>query len=246
MLLRTNTHARGTTNRSLDGAVVAIVGASGGLGSSLARLLAQRGAELVLAGPHAERLRVLAAELASSNTKIVTCDLRDARCGDALMDAVSTTGRLDGLINAAGVVAFGSLLETADHLIEELFLTNTLGPLWLIKRVAPVLSTSKGFIVNISAVVAEVPLPNMAAYSASKAALTAADSALTRELRRLGITVCDVRPPHVETGFSAHPISGHAPKLPAGLSADVVARVIVESIEAGATDVPALAFGVAP
>ena len=219
------------------------MGASGGLGSSIVRLLADRGAVLVLAGPHADRLRSVADGIAPATSVIAACDLRDALCGDAVVDAVSNFGRLDGLINAAGVVAFGSLLETADDLIEELFLTNTLGPLWLMKRLAPLLSVSKGFIVNISAVVAEAPLPNMAVYSASKAALSAADAALTRELRRIGITVCDARPPHTETGLANHPLSGQAPTLPPGLEPDAVARVIVESIEAGVADIPASAFG---
>lgn len=229
--------------RSLQGAVVAVMGASGGLGSNIVRLLADRGAVLVLAGPHVDRLRALADEVAPATSVIAPCDVREAHCGDVIVDAVSDFGRLDGLINAAGVVAFGSLLETADDLIEELFLTNTLGPLWLMKRVSTLLSASKGFVVNISAVVAETPLPNMAAYSASKAALTAADSALARELRRIGIAVCDARPPHAETGLANRPISGQAPKLPPGLAPETVARVIVDSIEAGVSDLPSSAFG---
>lgn len=228
--------------RSLDQAVVAIVGASGGLGSRLAHLLAERGAELILAGPHSDRLKALADGLGTSNTRIAQCDLRDPDAGDAIAREASNLGRLDGLINAAGVVAFGPLLETPDELIEELFLTNTLGPLWLMKRLVPQLSASKGFIVNISAIVAETPLANMAVYSASKAGLTGADAALSRELRRIGVTVCDVRPPHTETGLADHPIGGRAPKLSGGLSPDAVARIIIESIEKGVTDVPASAF----
>jgi short-subunit dehydrogenase len=172
----------------------------------------------------------------------VVADLRDARCGDRIVAAAEKIGRLDGVINAAGLVGFGPLLDTPDELIEELFLVNTLGPLWMIKRVSPLLSTSKGFVVNISAVVAEAPLPNMTAYSASKAALTAADSALNRELRRIGITVCDVRPPHTETGLANHPITGVAPKLPTGLSPEFVAEVIVAAIESGQIEVPSTAF----
>ena len=126
--------------RSLQGAVVAVMGASGGLGSNIVRLLADRSAVLVLAGPHADRLRALADEVAPATSVIAPCDVREAHCGDVIVGAVSEFGRLDGLINAAGVVAFGSLLETADDLIEELFLTNTLGPLWLMKRVSTLLS----------------------------------------------------------------------------------------------------------
>ncbi len=79
------------------------------------------------------------------------------------------------MVNAAGVVAFGSLPDTDDVVLEELFLTNVLGPLWLIKRVAPSLTATQGSIVSISAVVAESPMTGMVGYSASKAALTGAD-----------------------------------------------------------------------
>lgn len=229
-------------SRSLDGAVVAIVGASGGLGTPIARKLQQRGARLLLVGPHIDRLIALQQDLGQATADIVVADLRDARCGDRIVSAAEQVGNLDGVINAAGLVGFGSLLDTADELIEELFLVNTLGPLWMIKRVAPMLSASKGFVVNISAVVAEAPLPNMAAYSASKAALTAADTALNRELRRIGITICDVRPPHTETGLADHPITGVAPKLPLGLSPDLVAEIIVAAVESGQTEVPSTAF----
>ena len=231
--------------RTLQGAVVAVIGGSGGLGSAIARVLADRGSTLILAGPNPERLAAAAAAItaiAESSVVTVTCDLRDSRAGEAVVAAAASLGRLDGVINAAGVVAFGSLLDTPDELIEELFLINALGPLWMMKRVAPLLSTSKGFFVNISAVVAETPLPNMATYSASKAALTGADAALVRELRRIGVTVCDARPPHTETGLADHPIGGEAPKMPVGLSPEVVARVIVEAIESGATDLPSSSF----
>jgi cyclic-di-GMP-binding biofilm dispersal mediator protein len=109
--------------------------------------------------------------------------------------AVGAHDRLDGLVNAAGVVAFGSLADTDDEVIEDLFLTNVLGPLWLMRAAISALTESRGFIANISAVVAEQPLAGMAAYAASKAALTAADRALARELRAAGISVTDARPP---------------------------------------------------
>ena len=115
-----------TTN--LDGAVVAVVGANGGLGAPIARLLAERGARLVLATRRPERLAALDIEGAS----IVALDVRDVDAGDALVAAAHDTfGRLDGVVNAAGVVAFGLLTDTDDVVLEELFLTNVLGPLWL-------------------------------------------------------------------------------------------------------------------
>ncbi len=225
--------------RSLTDAVVAVIGASGGLGAPASRLLAERGARLVLVGRDTARLRALEVPGAS----VVAADLRDTRAGDAVVRAAHDThGRLDGVLNCAGVVAFGSLADTDDVILEELFLTNVLGPLWLARRVAPALAATAGFLANVSAVVAETPLPGMAAYAASKAALTAADRALTRELRRDGVTVIDLRPPHTETGLATRPIAGTAPRLPTGLDPAAVAARIVVAIEQGESDVPASAF----
>lgn len=226
-------------SRSLSGAVIAIVGASGGLGAPIARQLSDRGAQLVLASPHVERLTALGIDGAVA----IELDVRDPRAGDALAAvAMERFGRLDGLVNAAGVVAFGALVDTDDTVIEELFLTNVVGPLWLIKRIVPLLAESRGFVVNLSAVVAEHPMANMAVYSATKAALTAADTALSRELRRSGIQVCDVRPPHTETGLAQRPLAGRAPALPPGLSPNVVATCVIDAIVAGSTELPSQSF----
>jgi short-subunit dehydrogenase len=213
--------------RVLDGAVVAVVGATGGLGHPICEALERRGATVVRA----------------SRSGDVPIDLRDADAGDRLVTTVlDRHGRLDGVINAAGIVAFGDLVDTDDVVIEELFLTNVLGPLWLAKRTAPALSASKGFLVNVSAVVAESPMPGMAAYSASKAALAGAAVALRRELRRQGVHVIDVRPPHTETGLATRPLAGTAPRLPTGLDPSTVAERIVVAIESDEDEVPSTAF----
>lgn len=225
---------------TLDGAVVAVVGASGALGSLIARELAGRGARLVLVGRDAQRLSALGIDGAS----IVVADLTDASAGDRIVEvARESHGRLDGVVNAAGVVAFGPLVDTADEVVEELFMTNVIGPLWMIRRVAPALAETGGFVCNISAVVAEQPLPGMVPYAAAKAALTAADTALARELRRMKVRVVDARPPHTETGLAGRPLAGTAPRLPEGLEPRTVARRIVAAIEAGETDVGSAAFG---
>ncbi len=224
---------------SLDGAVVAVVGATGGLGAPIARRLAERGARLLLAGRNQDRVDALAV----SDAATVVLDLRDCAAGDTLVAAANDAfGRLDGVVNAAGVVAFGPLIDTDDVVVEELFLTNVLGPLWLIKRVIPALAATQGFFVNISAVVAETPMAGMVAYSASKAALVGADRALVRELRRLHIRVCDARPPHTETGLALRPLAGVSPSLREGLSPERVAARIVAAIEADETDVAADQF----
>ena len=224
--------------RSLKGASVVVTGASGGIGRYIAKQLAEAGARLTLAARDRNALESLGID-----ATLVSADLRDAEAGRTIVAAaLAANNTLDGLVNAAGVVAFGSLADTADEVIEDLFLTNALGPLWLMRAAIPALTESRGFIANISAVVAEQPLAGMAAYAASKAALTAADRALTRELRAAGITVTDARPPHTETGLADRPISGIAPRLREGLRPEDVARRIVTAIVVGEREIPAEAF----
>ncbi len=215
--------------RTLDGAVVAVVG-TGGLGRALATALAAHGATVVVAG--------------RSGAVDVPLDLTDADAGATLVEHVTRThGRLDGVVIAAGVVAFGELADTEDAVVEELLLTNAMGPLWLAKRVLPALRESRGFLVNISGMVAATPMPGMAAYSASKAAAAAGLAALRKELRRAGVLVCDVQPPHTETGLATRPLAGTAPRLPQGLEPEVVAERIVAAIEADQPLVSSTDFG---
>lgn len=215
-------------SRTLEGAVVAVVG-TGGLGSALAESLAERDATVIMVG--------------RSGPVDVTIDLTDPDAGAALVDhALTRYGRLDGVVIAAGVVAFGDLDSTADTVIEELFLTNALAPLWLAKRVVPALRESRGFIANISGVVAATPMPGLAAYSASKAAAAAGFQALGRELRRAGVLVCDVQPPHTETGLATRPIAGTAPRFAPGLDPRAVADRILTGIEAGESVIAATDF----
>ncbi|RMB61185.1 SDR family NAD(P)-dependent oxidoreductase [Tessaracoccus antarcticus] len=227
------------SGHTLQGAVVAVIGASGALGSIISQELVERGAKVLLVGRSEEKLQAVGL----ADATIVLADLTDANAGDAVVEAASRAhGRLDGVINAAGVVAFGALSETEDAIIEELFMTNVIGPLWLMRRVTPMLQESGGFLANISAIVADKPMAGMVTYSATKAALTAADHAMGRELRKSGIDVYDVRPPHTETGLVTRALAGDAPKLPEGLPPEVTARRIVDAIEAGQFDVPAEDF----
>lgn len=222
----------------LSGSVVAVLGASGALGSRIARGASERGAHVVVVGRDAARLASVVA-----GAVVVVGDISDAGLGDRVVAAATERhGGLDGLVNAAGVVAFGPLLDTDDAVIEELFLTNVLGPLFLLRRVVPALAARRGFVAQISAVVAEQPLPGMAAYAASKAALSAADKALARELRRSGVDVIDVRPPHTETGLAGRPLAGTAPALPQGLDPDAVARTVLDAIEAGRSELASTDF----
>ena len=228
---------------SLRDLSVLVTGASGGLGAPISRRLATEGAHLTVLGRDQSRL----AQLGFTATA-VTGNLRDPDTATrAVAAAVAATGRLDGLVIAAGIVAFGPVGDTDDDAVVDLFLVNTLAPIRLIRAALPhlVASAADGrspFIVNLSAVVAEQPTMGMAAYSASKAAITAYDRAAARELRRAGIRLVDARPPHTETGLADRPIAGAAPRLPRGLEPDSVADRVMSAIVNDESDLPRGAF----
>lgn len=226
----------------LSGASVLIAGATGGLGRALAAECAQRGAHLTLVGRDAGRL----AELGSAHRNATTArlDLRSPEaCADAIATARAAHGSLDVVIDAAGVVAFGTVADLDVDTMEELFLTNVFLPMMLSRAALGAMTPAgRGAIVNISGVIAEQNLPGMAAYGASKAALRSFDEALAREARRVGVRVIDARPPHTETGLATRPIAGSAPRMPTGLSPEQVARTICDAIEQGIDDLPSSAF----
>lgn len=222
--------------RDLQGAAVLLAGASGGLGSAIGAALVERGASLTLFGRSGERM---AATGLPGPT--VVGDLADTEAAErAVRTHLDAHGRLDGVVNAAGEVAFGSLAETDDATMERLVASNLLGPLRLLR--AAVGDLDGGFVVNVSASVAEQPPAGMVAYAATKAGLTGADTGLRRELRRQKIDVIDVRPPHTETGLADRPIAGEAPPLPEGLAPAAVAERIVVAIEQGEREVSVADF----
>ncbi|MGV8895928.1 MAG: SDR family NAD(P)-dependent oxidoreductase [Rhodoglobus sp.] len=218
---------------NLGGAVVLVVGATGGLGSLISEQLEQAGATVLSSG---------------RTTEALAADLRTDDAAAKLIEAaVAVHGRLDGLVIAAGVVAFGPATELADATLRELFDVNALAPVRLIQAAAPHLTASAQsggvpFVVTLSGVVSETPTAGLAAYSASKAALAAFMQATSRELRRASIRLIDARPGHTDTALSTHPIQGAAPAFPAGLAPEAVAARIVKAIVDGEKDLPSGAF----
>lgn len=222
----------------LSGKAFLVVGATGALGSRIARLLAGHGADLTVSGRSTETLAGLGIAGAHSHS----ADLREPDSPRSLVEAaVKQHGRLDGVVIAAGVVAFGPVTDIDDDTVDDLLLVDFLAPLRLVRAALPVLEPG-GAIVSISAVVAEKPMPNMAVYSAAKAATAALFTAVRSEARRRKVRIVDVRPPHTETGLAGRAIAGDPPKLPTGLDPDAVAARIVEVILGTETDVPSSAF----
>ncbi|OKH76962.1 short-chain dehydrogenase [Mycobacterium sp. SWH-M1] len=220
----------------LSGKAYLVVGASGALGSRIARLLIDRGSAVTVTGRDADALGRLA------EAHAVTADLREPDAGRTVVEAARERhGRLDGVVIAAGVVAFGPFTDIDDDTVDDLVLVDFLAPLRVMRAALPALEPG-GVILGISAVVAEKPLANMAVYSAVKAATAALFTAVRSEARRRKVRVVDVRPPHTETGLANRAIAGDPPRLPEGLDPDAVAGRIVEALLGDDTDLPSTAF----
>ena len=218
--------------RDLTGTTIVIIGATGVLGSCLAQQLADAGVHVA----------AVVRDSASLDPAVVSAHaVADITDHAALHSAFAGLGPIEGVINAAGAVAFGTLAELDDKTLTELFAINAIGPIVALRESAPQIKEA-GFFVNISGVVALQPMAGLAAYSASKAAAWSAMTSVGRELRRQKIDVIDARPPHTETGLATRPLSGTAPKLPVGLDPNVVAARIIAGIADGERDLPVEAF----
>ncbi|MEY3581731.1 MAG: hypothetical protein RLZ02_684 [Actinomycetota bacterium] len=211
--------------------VALVAGGTGGLGQMITSELRLRGCTVVTCSrtPNTDPMHAVA-------------DLRSPEETRSMINTVlAQHGSLDIVINAMGVVAFGDIVSTSIDDVEELFLTNTFGHIFLMQAALP--HMSKGSVlVGISGVIAEQNLPGMAAYGASKAAVRSFNEALSREARRLGVRVIDARPPHTETGLATRAIAGIAPKFPQGLNPISVAQRIVLAIASGEEDLPSSSF----
>lgn len=141
---------------ALDTAHVLVVGATGGLGASISRRLAGRGARLTLSARSQDRLDALAGELGDAVVGTHAADITFPAAPGEVVRAAAGDGRLDGVVYAAGVVAFGAVTEVDDDTLDALLLTNLVAPVRLARAAVPVLAPG-GFLVHLSAVVAERP-----------------------------------------------------------------------------------------
>lgn len=223
---------------------ILVMGASGVLGSTITILLAQHGATVMATSSSLES----AEKVPHAGNPRLLVDLTVPESIRVLVDyLIESEAKIDGIINATGLVAFGNFAELESNTLQKLFAVNTTGPIDLIQGLLPALRSSAAsgndpFIVNISGVVAESPMAGLAAYSASKAALYAFDQAISRELRKDGIRVIDARPGHTETGLATRAIQGVAPAFPTGMTAEHVAERIIKAILEDEKDLPASAF----
>ena len=216
-----------------------VVGASGVLGGEIVKLLTEKGA--IVSGSASSNDS--AAKIPAKVEVRLLLDLTSPESIKTLSDYLIAATELDGIINAAGVVAFGEVKELTAETVGRLMAINASGPMQLFSALtAKLAEKEESVVVNITGVVAETPLPGIAAYSASKFAIDGFLAAAAREWRRQGIRAISARPGHTETGLASRAIAGEAPKFPEGMTAQHVAQRIVAAIENDEKELPSTAF----
>ena len=179
----------------LTGMTALVTGASGGLGSSIARSLAAQGARLALSGSNAAKLEAFAKELGGYHVTLV-CNLSDAAEVDQLVPrAVEALGKLDILVNNAGITRDNLTMRMKDEEFSEVIKVNLEAAFRLMRAACkPMMRARFGRIISVTSVVGVTGNPGQANYVASKAGLIGMSKAIAQEVASRGITVNCVAP----------------------------------------------------
>ncbi|WP_024795810.1 SDR family NAD(P)-dependent oxidoreductase [Tomitella biformata] len=185
-----------------DGRVAIITGAAQGMGEATARLFAAEGATVVITDVLEEKGRALAADI-GGDAVFRGLDVSDEASWAAVVAfAVERFGRVDVLVNNAGMLQFSSVEGLDVDATRTLLGVNLLGPMMGAKHVVPVMKAAgKGVIVNISSVDGLRGVNGLSAYTASKWALRGLTKTQALELGPSGIRVCSVHPGGVDTAL---------------------------------------------
>ncbi len=187
----------------LKSKVAIVTGASRGVGRTICAALGREGATVVLAARDEDKLRESArlAERAGGKAEVVTLELTEEESIKKLVKAVEERfGRLDILVNCAGVTHSAALEETATEDWERCMSINARGPFMLCREALPLLRRSEqGYIINISSVVGVKGYPLQSAYTASKHALRGMSISLAEELRGSNVRVHVICPGGIDT-----------------------------------------------
>ena len=193
------------TGGEFDGKVALVTGAAMGIGEAVARLLAERGARLVVVDRDAARLEAVAAE---TGAEAVAGNIGDPATLAAAIERVkSRFGRLDVLSNNAGIQRYGTLETTTDALWDEVFDINLKAIFRLSALAIPLLRETRGAIVNMASVQGLASQANVVAYTAAKHALIGLTRAAAVDHAPEGIRINAVAPGSVDTPMLRHTIS---------------------------------------
>ena len=180
----------------LRGMTALVTGASGGLGSAIAKALADQGARLVVSGSNIDKLEAFRASLGGDHVAL-PCNLADGAAVDSLVpQAVEALGgKLDILVNNAGVTRDNLLMRMKDEEFEEVIKVNLEAAFRLMRAAGrPMMKARFGRIISITSVVGVTGNPGQANYVASKAGLIGMTKAVAQELASRNITVNAVAP----------------------------------------------------
>ncbi len=188
----------------LTGMTALVTGASGGIGSAIARALAGQGARLALSGSNRDKLEAFRSELGGDHVALV-CDLSDAEAVDALVPRAveALGGRLDILVNNAGVTRDNLAMRMKDDEWSDVIRIN-LEAAFRLARAAlkPMMRARFGRIVSITSVVGATGNPGQANYAASKAGLVGMSKALAQEVASRNITVNCIAPGFIASAMT--------------------------------------------
>lgn len=186
-----------------SGKVVLITGASSGIGAATAVHFADHGASLALTGRNARNLEKVAQQCEENDgvkTVTIVADLTvEDDIKNIVEQTINTFGKLDILINNAGIFKTGSLEESSAEDFDAIYSTNIRSVYILTKLVVPYLEKTKGNIVNVSSLAGLRPLPGLLAYCMSKAALNQFTKCIAMELAPKQIRVNCVNPGIIDT-----------------------------------------------
>ncbi len=191
--------------RSLANKTVFITGASGGVGAEIARLCAERGANLALFARRLEQLQKLKEELEkhSGTIRVYRLDVSDtAQIEEVFTKALDDFSGVDVLVNNAGYGKFRYAHEVTVEDIKGMFNVNVVGLIYCTRMALPVMMENKsGHIINIASQAGKVATPKSSIYSATKHAVVGFSNALRMELADLNIYVTAVNPGPIDTHF---------------------------------------------
>ncbi|MBV9487019.1 MAG: SDR family oxidoreductase [Frankiaceae bacterium] len=210
-----------------------VTGASSGIGLEFARVLADRGCDLVLVARRTDRLEALAKELSTVKVEVLAADL-GSEAGVAAVEQRLADSPVELLVNNAGIASGGPFTETDLDYEDQMVKVNVLAVMRLCRAaVGPMVAAGHGGIINVSSIAGEQPLRGYATYSASKAYVTTFTEALAAEVRANGVHVTLLKPGYVWTEMNPDGPARDSMQGRIWLEADAVARHAVDAVEKG-------------
>jgi short-subunit dehydrogenase len=225
--------------KTLSDSVIWITGASRGIGAACAKHLVRTGANVVLSARKSDSLTSLTASFATdAKHHIVPCDVANSSSIDvAYKEIIFKYGRVDILLNNAGVAIFAPMTELTHDDIETMLNTNLRGAIHCTHAVLPdMVKRGEGVIVNINSVAALKTFTRSSVYAASKAGLLAASRSVREEVREYGVKVIDLMIGATETDiWSIEARNEFSPRM---MKPDDVAEALLATLKLPSQTMP--------